>query len=489
MARRLEFGLLLAILILYAMLAYGYATRTPDWQIPDEPAHYNYVRQIVETGDLPVIEMGDWDQPYLDLIRRCAFHPATIGDSSDRQNQPYLDACGFDPAIAGDLGRLQYEDHQPPLYYLLQSAIYRLSDGDLTSMRLFSALLGSGAILCAYAIVRRLFPLQSWFALVAAAFIAFLPQRLSIMAGVSNDSLAELIAGLVLLTVTYYLTSPTPDPSSNDTPQTVSFYARLSYPLLMGILVGLAFLTKATIYYVAGIAGLAILLRWWREGWNWQFALKQIALFAVPALLIGMIWWIHGIQTYGGVDVLGLQRHDEVVVGQPRTDDYINIELGGSQRLYWENLGKTTFHSFWGQFGWMALPMQPRIYRVLQLALLLLLIGLAIYARQTRWLQSLPRPQREILGLFLFALVGVFLQFLLYNRAFVQFQGRYLYPALIPMALFLALGMAGWLNLVNRWQLASKWLLLALTVAFMVVMVAFGWYALREIIVLLPEWN
>jgi hypothetical protein len=53
--RFIEYGLLALILVLYFALAYGYATRTPDWQIPDEPAHYNYVRQIVENGELPVI--------------------------------------------------------------------------------------------------------------------------------------------------------------------------------------------------------------------------------------------------------------------------------------------------------------------------------------------------------------------------------------------------------------------------------------------------
>ena len=45
--RRLEWSALAAVLLVYLALAGAYAIRTPDWQAPDEPAHYNYVRQIV----------------------------------------------------------------------------------------------------------------------------------------------------------------------------------------------------------------------------------------------------------------------------------------------------------------------------------------------------------------------------------------------------------------------------------------------------------
>ncbi len=477
--RQAEIATLVLILVLYAITAYAYASRTPDWQIPDEPAHYNYVRQIVDNGELPVIEMGDWDQDYLDLLRD----------------------TNFDPAHLGNLDRVQYEDHQPPLYYLLQSTVYWAFDGDLLAMRLFSALLGSGAIVCAWAIIRRIFPGQPWLGLSAAAFIAFLPQRLSIMAGVSNDSLAEWLAGLVLLGVTVYLLPNTSKlPSSS--PQTwgedrvrvqhasslileennTNFEWRL--PLALGVLVGLVFLTKSTVYYVAGIAGLAILLRGWREGWTWRFAMQQIASFAIPAVLIGMVWWIHSVDVYGGTDFLGLQRHDEVVVGQPRTDDYIRDVYGGSQRVYWEELTKTTFQSFWGQVGWMALPMKPGIYRVLRLILLLVAIGIIIHMIHQRWFGALSRPQRELLALFMLTIILVFAQFLFYNRTFVQFQGRYLYPALIPMALLIALGLTGWANLGKRWHPLANWLPVSITLT----MLLFAWYVLRDVIPVLPSW-
>ena len=86
--------LLLTILLAYAVLAVLYATQTPPWQVPDEPAHYNYVRQVAAGGCCPVLEAGDWDLDYLAL----------------------LTASGFDPQHLDRLPAVQYEDHQPPLF-------------------------------------------------------------------------------------------------------------------------------------------------------------------------------------------------------------------------------------------------------------------------------------------------------------------------------------------------------------------------------------
>ena len=41
---------LILILIAYLIVGAVYAIRTPDWQAPDEPAHYNYAAQISANG-------------------------------------------------------------------------------------------------------------------------------------------------------------------------------------------------------------------------------------------------------------------------------------------------------------------------------------------------------------------------------------------------------------------------------------------------------
>src|SRR5690606_26788802 len=273
MTRRVERSLLVAVLLAYGALAALYAIRTPDWQAPDEPAHVNYIRQIAENGALPVLEPGDWQQEY----------------------QEELTASGFDPALLGRLETVQYEDHQPPLYYLLQTPIYAATGGDLLALRLVSVTLGAGVVLAAWAVLRALFPERPALALTGAAFVAFLPPHLSILGSVSNDPLAELIVGLTLLVAVRYLRGE----------------ARGASPALLGELVGLALLTKTTIYFLGGIAVVTVLLRWRRERWPWQVAARQLVAVLVPALILGGVWWARNLSTYGGLDFTGLDRHDE----------------------------------------------------------------------------------------------------------------------------------------------------------------------------------
>ena len=164
--------LLYALLVTYGIVGGLFAVLTPAWQVPDEPAHYNYARQIVERRRCcPVIEVGDWDQTYLDQIK----------------------AARFAPDLLGNLDTIQYENHQPPLYYQMVSFLYGWFDGNLVIMRLFSVLLGAGVVWCAYEMSKSLLPDRPGVALGAAAFVAFLPQHVAMLAGVNNDSLNELL--------------------------------------------------------------------------------------------------------------------------------------------------------------------------------------------------------------------------------------------------------------------------------------------------------
>ena len=467
MKKYIEMIFITLICLAYLVLAWRYATLTPDWQVPDEPAHYNYVRQVAETGKIPTIEQGDWNQEYLDALRANKFAPDLLAEFTTTQpaKNEYLFELDLPLEVAHyDITTVQYEDHQPPFYYVLQSGVYSASDGDLEAMRFFSAILGLGAVICAWLIGRLNFPDKPWVSLTVAAIVAFIPQRLAMMSGVNNDALAESLAALVLLLVVYYVLKESID---------------YRLPLAMGIIVGLVFLTKTTVYYVSGIAGLAILFRWWQDKWMFKFALQQIAWFAIPALALGAIWWVHSVDVYGGTDFLGLARHDEVVVGQLRTEDYIAQQLGGDEVLYRENLLRTTFNSFWGQFGWMAVPMPEKVYEMIRYQLGIMLLGLLVtQIRPKKW-QERTTTHYALIGLFGLSIIFVILQFWIYNFTFVQFQGRYLYPALIPMAFLIALGIGAWPEgFISKWRWFG-WL----TLLPILPLVALAWYAVNAYIV------
>ncbi|MGV2437012.1 MAG UNVERIFIED_CONTAM: hypothetical protein LVT10_20745 [Anaerolineae bacterium] len=127
-------------------------------------------------------------------------------------------------------------------------------------------------------------------------------------------------------------------------------------------------------------------LRWWVRLWvnftrsfvkvyapslrrSRQHLLRAYALTLALALGLGAVWWIRNSMVYGGGDVVGLRAHDAVVVGQLRTADYL-AQVG--QAHYWQAFLQTTFHSFWGQLGWMGLPLPATFYTLLSA-----LVGLA----------------------------------------------------------------------------------------------------------------
>ena len=407
-----ERAALAALLLAYLLLAAAFAALTPAWQNPDEPAHYNYAAQVARAGCCPVIELGDWDSAYLDELKAARFAPERLAR----------------------LDTVQYEDHQPPLYYLLAAPIYQLSGGSLLALRLFSALLGAGVVLCAYLVARAMLPERPAVALGAAALVAFLPQHLAMMASANNDALAELLIGVGLLLAVLHVKG-----------------ARVP-AWALGSAAGLIFVTKASGYPTAALLLLAVILRHRRS------ALPHAAAFLIPALALGALWWLRNLGVYGVPDFLGLAAHDRVVVGQPRTADAV-AAVGLGQHLY-SGL-QTTFNSFWGQFGWMALPLQGWMYRLFQALTLAGLAGLAVGRFALPRLKP-PPGQRQAWLLLGLALALALLAYVYYNTEFIQFQGRYLYPALIPFALLLALGVDN----LGRWLLPrfapARWLAPAL---------------------------
>ena len=395
---------LAALVALYLLLAALYAWFTPAWQNPDEPAHYNYIRQLAESGSLPVLQPGDYDQQYLaDIV-----------------------AQRFPPQLSID--RLRYEGHQPPLYDLLLAPVYRASNGSLLALRLSSALLGALLVLCAGRAAWEYFQPQLPLALAATAFVAFIPQHVAMLASVNNDALAELwmMLGLWLL-----LRSPAA-PNTRD------------YRLL-SLVLGLAFITKATVYILALPVLLALWLDW-RAGRTTPAA--SIAKL-LPALFLGGLWWARNAAVYGWPDVLGLQRHAAVVVGQPRTADWL-AQFGAAQFL--GRMLTTTFNSFWGQFGWMSAPLSGRSYALLWL--LCTAIGAGLWLGRATDTNTTRQRQHRLL---LAAAGGTLLAFLYYNLSFVQHQGRYLFPALLPLAIAATRGLSVWAQrCAARWPAASR---------------------------------
>jgi hypothetical protein len=221
----------------------------------------------------------------------------------------------------------------------------------------------------------------------------------------------------------------------------------------LGIFVGIGLITKASAYFLAGIVPLAIFLRWWatqeKASRDFRPLARDLALFLVPALIFGAIWWIRDFNVYGFPDFLGLRAHNLVVADQPRTADHIAAVGWGA---YLREGLQTTFDSFWGQFGWMALPMPGWIYTALVIFLLVVLVGLILDYLLFRRGETLRLEQRSVWIILWLTLLLAGVQYIYYNSEFLQLQGRYLFPGLFPFGLLVALGLDAWRQrLLKRW--------------------------------------
>ena len=358
------------IVLAYLALALAYARVTPAWQAPDEPAHYNYVAYLAERGQLPILRPGDYPAGKVPI--------------------------GPD-ARPADVSAFRYESHQPPLFYVLEAVLFKLHPG-VFGLRALSALFGAALLPIVFWCARLTLPARPWLWLAAAAFAAFIPMHLFVAGSIENDTLAELVLSLLLLAV----------------------LARAPWPLL-GLLVGLAVLTKVTIYIPA------VLL------FALAFAARRENVKALPVAAAVSGWWlVRNALTYGWTDVFAQGRQAEVAGSQTQTGAFGAAEL-------WRFVA-TSFHSFWGQFGWMSIPLPERDYRVLMLLTALVAAGWIVLASKRQRMAKHWAPLA-------ITFAGVLAGDIAYNLKFLQPQGRYLFPALIPIAVFYV---AGWAALFPK---------------------------------------
>lgn len=420
--------LLLALIVLvYVLVAVQYARLTPPWQAPDEPAHFNYARYLAENGALPVLQPGDYPHEYLEQLK----------------------AQRFPPEMAIDT--IRYEAWQPPAYYCLAAAVYRLAGPQplarqLLALRLLSVALGALLLVLTYRIAHVLAPGREWLALGGAALVAAIPMHIAMTAAVNNDALAEVCTALLLWQLLGLLRRPE---------------AQLSRWMLLGATVGFAALTKlSTLTALPLVLAVALYTagRSTAPGGRLRALAGRLLACGLPAVLLLSPWLVRNMRVYGAADPFAFARHGQVVIGQPRTADWIG-EYGVWYTL--KALAVTTFQSFWGQFGWMGVPLEPRLYRGLAALVAPTSLGLALrcFALRAEW-SHLPAEQRGGILLCAGSTLLSLASLIWYNLSFVQHQGRYLYPALIPIAMALVVG---WREISRRghWLLAAATALLA----------------------------
>jgi len=411
-----------ALATAFFILATIYSIVTPLFEALDEVWHYPFVWHLAQTWELPV-----QDPANVQLWRQEASQPPLYYG---------LAALLTSPVAAGDLPQLIYRNPHADLGVVMP-------DGNINMIihtqkeawpwrgaalavhlaRLLSVLLATGTVLAVYALGRTLWPQQRRLALLAMAFVAFNPMFLFVAGSVNNDNLVTLLAALVLWQLVKLVTQ-----------QPTRAEPSLGQFIILGVLLGLAALSKLSGLGLLGLAGLTLLGWGWRQR-SWRVAILGNVIITLLAVTIAGWWYWRNITLYG--DWSGTQNM--VAMMGPRTVTptmgQLLAELPGMMR------------SFWGLFGGLSLPMPVPVYWGLNLLLLagvagLLLAGVAGQTKRLppRLLQSWP----ILMGWLILLIIGL-VQWTLRTPAT---QGRLLFPGLAALATLWA---AGWLAWTPRW--------------------------------------
>jgi uncharacterized membrane protein len=419
------------VLVAYLALALGYARLTPIWQNPDEPAHYTYVEFVARSGGLPVLEPGDWDAALLERLKNGRLEP---GDSIEA---------------------IRYEAWQPPLYYVVAAQVFRVVrsesvDDRVHWLRAFDVLLGAATLGVAYAAGRRCFgPRRPWLAVAVPLAMVGVPMYTAVSAAITDDALSNLLAALLVL-VLLRLVSGAPLRAGGSASPWLAVVA-------LGLLLGLGVLTKLLLALFAPIA-VGVL---WYAGRRVGVARAPLAGYVVAmgavALVVLLPWLVRQGLTYGWTDLLATGRHAAVVADQPR--------FPGLSWPYAAGWATMVFHSSWAQFGWMAIPMPDRLYWAWGA---LTLAGLVVWPVRRR-----PTAGGPVVTVCAVIALATWLVLVGYNLTFEQAQGRYLFPALVPLCALLVLGWSA---------LAPRRLREALPVGLAIGLVALNAYVLLRVL-------
>jgi len=351
-----------------------FAWFTPTFYAPDEQPHYNYVKYLYQNHSFPV-------------------QTSKTGAAT-----------------------MDWEYHQPPVYYLMSLPIYRLADQLLTpehqqffpvrALRFFSILCWAGTVILTLKILGKLRATDQFTQTFVVCMVCLLPTYTFLSASINNDNLVIAIGSMIL----YFL----------------SLHQRTYHSLVIaGILTGIALLTKLSAgLYVVAIFGV-LAARFVEKKLTFTRASTLFCLALIPATLIFTPWGLRNLFVYGSFNPEPVVN---VPVSWPSVYRAIFVIQDKIKDTFWATSGIYNNIRFLPTLG----------VHLTYFALIGLLYG--AFAKSRPLFDYLRGPGGAFLiGTGLAIGVNIILTFrfgILYNQG----QGRFLFPMLIPISLLMAIG-------------------------------------------------
>lgn len=420
---------LATILALAALLGVLWLLSIPFHEAPDEAAHFQVVRFILDHGRLP-----RFDPDELWLIRT-------------------------------PIGVVETYAAFPPLAYIVMAlAAAPFPEGQMWAARLVSLFCYLGTVALTFLAARRLVPGTAGVAVWAAIAVALLPQHVFTGAYVSNDAVGILLSALL-----WYLL-------------VIAWHRRVGIwlALALGATVGALLITKYTFYALAATAAISALVAFHRElkdgpggragemvrpsgRLSWPSGWQTTLAFA-GGILVTSGWWfarnwaIYGELIPGRVIASAKDSAGGNSLFQP-SEHGITLLTLSTQTNFWE----LTLKSFFAGFGFMDVFLAQEHYLVAAGIGILGVIGLLGLGGRLLPLAVLtPNPHHPLVSstisptvaLAVTAVVGLAATLVstMAISAFGEYspQGRYLFGPLVPITIGLA---GGWV-----WLSRSVWL-------------------------------
>lgn len=297
--------------------------------------------------------------------------------------------------------------HQPPLYYALVAPLFpstKLIEGrpalPLRSANILFAML---TLWVAYRLASTLWPLNPFMVALTCACVAFVPTFSYISSTIRNGVLATFLASLGFHLFANAVTERGED------------HFRWG---AIGLIGGLALLSKLTAMGFILAAGLTMLI----ISRSWRTAVHRAAWFSAGVVSVAGWWFVRNRLVYG-------QWLTIVETGFEST--HTDLDFLAHIKMMMIVLFKT----FWAVFGRINEIHFQDIYKFCWAFAGLAVLGFIRYIVQRR--EDLPK---ELTTCFLFAIATSLTLTLYYAYNYDSDQGRYMFPVLIPITTFIAVG-------------------------------------------------
>jgi hypothetical protein len=339
----------------------------------------------------------------------------------------YVQSVSFGRIPVFNRHEADYEAHQPPFYYAFAALFHKISP-DIHVLRWAATVFGLALIWVTFLIARDLFPESEEVISLTVILVALLPMNVSLSSSVSNDSAANLVFAGYLLAVGRYLQRPS---------------EAVRYGIAFAVLLALGVWTKSSTLLLYPLTVIFALFAVNKKVLATKDALVFMAIAFIGSAIVSLPWLLRNQHLYGDVFAQSVIFKD--LASRNVAPSTLIAQLG--LKWYLDRYVEWTFASYWGVFDSMNLFLPSSVYMTIGIfSIFALLIGVVHLIKRPSTTESTV----TLLTWTTLTILTVFAYYQ-YNQHFFQLQGRYLYPALIPLSTAAAVGIGVLPSPIQRW--------------------------------------